>query len=275
MSSVINPATPSAAIYAQPSSAPADQSTAAAWPKRQLSEKQLRIPFFRAALSTMQAAGECRRSLLPRLLYRSASGRKTRTEIYDSLKSAAEPMLARFDLATGVLGWLDGQGNFRLNNQKGIAKDAGLTTSSFNRLISVLTECGYAQKRTAKISVKDKSLGIYLVRTRVLIRLTGLFFRHLGLSLRYGLARKSARKRRLRLLSQIERQRLQAATDELKRKRATAKRQAEHEARQQVNDEYRDLSAERDRQARALEIKMENPQMTSAQIYALIDSQQT
>ncbi len=256
-----------AAIYAKSNHVPDDQSNRK---PRTLSEKQLRLPFFRAALKTMQSVSSCRKTLLPRLLYKSNSGRKTRKEIYEALEKAAEPILVRLDLATGVLGWLDGDGQFRLNNQKGIAADAGLSNSSLNRLINTLVDCGYVQKRSEKISVKDRKHGISLVRTRVFIRLTGLFFRHLGISLRFGIARKHARKRRNQRLSEIQQKNIASALAVASRKRKKQKAKEVFEKRQQVNDDHQNLELNRARQVRWVELKIAYPEATNDEIALLL-----
>lgn len=270
----INTATPKSAIYAQPAVNLSNQRKRR---PRQLSTKQLRLPFFRAALATMQLAGECRKSLLPRLLYRANSGRKTRSEIYEALAAAAEPMLARLDLATGVLGWLDKNGNFRLNNQKGIARDAGLSSSVFNRLIKVLAECGYVHKQVARIGVKDQQHGAHLIRTRVLIRFTSLFFADLGLSLRYGLAKRNARKRRKKALIELERQKLEAAHAELAKMLNIQENQQKFKARERAriesNHKQQEFYIEQKRQVLAAEYKQMHPHMSVDDVYRLVDKE--
>lgn len=160
------------------------------------------MPIFRAALERLSDAAQLQAQFLPRLAHVHRSGRRTRTEVYAALAAAAEPMLARLDLATGVLGWMDDQGHFRLNTQFRIAEDAELAPSVFNRLMKRMVQAGYAVRRTELIRVKDREHGVSLIRTRCLVMFTRIFWRHLGLSLQYGMARKAAIKRRKRLLAE-------------------------------------------------------------------------
>lgn len=271
MSCVItNKAMPQAALYAAPTYRPTEQPFKKA---RKLSPKQLQLPFFQAALSTLKSIKTNKRSLLPRLLYKSDTGRETRSEVYESLSLSAEPILARLDLATGVLGWVDNQGMFRLNNQKGIAKDAGITTSSFNRLITALSECGYIHKRSEKINVKDRQYGTLLVRTRVFIRFTDLFFRHLQLSFKYGLARKSARKRRTKQLNALLVINMQNEASNVRSKQITAKKKEAFKIKQATNDELREQNKARLKAERMHEIACQRPDITPAQMRQILDSE--
>ncbi|SEJ55119.1 hypothetical protein SAMN04244572_04446, partial [Azotobacter beijerinckii] len=163
-------------------------------PSRELTEAQLKLPFFRKALECLKSIPQTRFKLLPRLIRTNGNERITRIEVYHNLAAAAEPILVRLDLATGVLGWLDEAGNFRLNNQKGLAYDAGLRPATLNRLFKLLERAGYLSRRVERIAVREH--GVQLVRTRVMIRFTELFWRHLRLSFAHTLARKAARKKR-------------------------------------------------------------------------------
>lgn len=197
--------------------APLRPSPAYAETRRTLTAKQQALPFLGRALATLQALPEARDQLLPRLR-RARGDRQTRIEVYQALAAISSPMLARYDLATGILGWLEDDGQFCLNSQRRLAHDSGLSPAVLNRLIKRLAAVGYAKRRIELVS--GRSNGEQYVRTRVLIQFTDLFWRHLNLSLAHGMARKAARKRRQRQLHQIQQDHLSRFTArEAKRKK--------------------------------------------------------
>lgn len=249
---------------------------------RRLSAKQLAHPFLAAASNALALIVYKRDQLLPNLRYKANSGRKTRLEVYKALELSSQALLARYDIATGMIGWLDNKGNFRLNTQKGIAKDANLSESAFNRLINILCECKYAQKTTKKVSGKDMTLGVRYVRTESCVRLTALFFRHLNISTYYVRAKKSAVARRGRLLSDIAIHEAQVTSIKIAEQEAIRKRKRTWQSRlaweaeqasRPVHLRARSLEEAKQRSELALKMKNANPAMTSAEIYALIDGQ--
>ncbi len=200
----------------------------------------------------------------------------------------------RFFIATLTLGFLKlsslaisterTTGNFRLNTQKGIAKDANLSESAFNRLINMLCDCKYAQKTTKKVSAKDMSLGVRYVRTESCVRLTSLFFRHLNISTYYVRAKKAAVARRNRLLSDISVQEAQITSRKIAEQEAINKRKRSWQSKlaweaEQANRpahlKARSIEDAKQRSELALKMKQENPSMTSAEIYAVIDGELT
>lgn len=184
---------------------------------RGLTAKQRALPFFARALAALQSLPETRDQLLPRLRHLHGD-RKTRIELYRALAAVASPMLARYDLATGILGWLEEDGRFCLNSQRRLAHDSELSSAVLNRLIKRLASAGYVKRRIELVS--GRSNGEQYVRTRVLIQFTDLFWRHMNLSLVHGMARKAARKRRQRQLHQIQQDHLSRLTArEAKRKK--------------------------------------------------------
>lgn len=265
-----HPASPRAALRVEP----VHSSTKKRKP-RMLSKAQLAIPFFSLAKKALTTISQHKESLLPRLLYKSASGRETRSEIYKAIEASAEPILSRLDVATGVLGWLDSKGTFRLNTQRGIAEDSGLSASSFNRLINAFSEAGYVQKDSEKIRVIDRENGIPLIRTRSLIRFTTLFFRHLNISAPYGRARRYSRKRRKRLLADIRLHEAQVIATQVVQQDNRIRRDKIWNERKSGDAEkttnkltFYELKV---RSELAVKMKYENPAMSSIDIYKAID----
>lgn len=234
--------------------------------RRTLSEKQRRLPFFAQALATLHALPQRRDQLLPRLARLNPSGRRTRIEVYENLAAAAEPILARYDLATGVLGWLDEGGNFRLNSQCRIAADSGLPPACLNRLFKHMDRAGYVVRRLQLVAGREH--GVQFVRTRVLIRFTDLFWRQLGLSLKHALARKAARKRRARRVDAINEARLgRFKQKEAMRKAREMKRPRQSSAPPAPNENY-----QRRRVEVLLQLRASNPTLDAAAINAMADA---
>jgi DNA-binding transcriptional MocR family regulator len=130
----------------------------------------------------------------------------------------AEPLLARLDLATLALGWLDGQtGAFRLNRQRGLAEDTGLSECCVSRTLTALESAGYLRRRVRRIFKHGKH---WVSRWTIHVR--PRFFIDLGLG--HQLAEERTRKKAKRdkvlaaLGMQKSRDRLQAVVDKGQRK---------------------------------------------------------
>lgn len=257
----LNPASPAAGLHAKARPDPGHSAQ-----RRTLSDKQRRLPFFARALERLQAISAQRHQRLPRLAGNNPSGRITRIEVYANLAAAAEPILARLDLATSVLGWLDEHGHFRLNTQRGIARDSELAPACFNRLLKHLEQAGYLVRRLELIPVREH--GEQFVRTRVLIRFADLFWQHLGLSLHHLLARKAARKRRLKQIETLQQTRLRCSTQQ-----ATRRRQKQASQRATTATKAPTPVAElHHRLALILQLRAQNPTLDAATINAMADA---
>jgi hypothetical protein len=177
------------------------------------------------------------------------SGVRTKRQRWDALAKMAEPLLARLDLATLALGWLDSQtGAFRLNRQRGLAEDTGLSECCVSRTLTALEAAGYLRRRVRRIFKHGKHWV-----SRVTIHIRPRFFIDLGLG--HQLAEERTRKKAKRdkvlaaLGMQKSRDRLQAIADQFARKRshlkatqARAKQEAER-AEQQRQDRERARAA--------------------------------
>lgn len=255
----LHPASPTAALRAPPRPDPRHE--------RRLSEAQLRLPFFKKALARLESIAQTRAQLLPRMISTNGGERVTRVEVYNNLATLANPLLARLDLATGVLGWLDEDGNFRLNNQKNLAHDAGLAPACLNRLFKRLEGVGYLIRRIERIAVREH--GIQFVRTRVLIKFTDLFWRHLQLSFPHAMARKTARKRRLRELQVHELARARTASAPLRKSRV--RQQGKRKAGLMPLDDSK-MPEQLRRHDILVRLKIENPTLSAAELNAMADA---
>lgn len=175
---------------------------------RRLTKQQLKNPLLRAAFDRLTRIVELRGKYLRRI--DTVHGdRRTRLEKWVAISQAAEQLLVRLDLAEGVLGYLDvARGRYVLNTQCKLAADAGLSASVLNRLMSTLEKAGYVYRRIERVRLDATDAnGLHLVRTRVLIRFTSLFWSDLGLRYVWERCKKAAVKRRQAELRQVAQQR--------------------------------------------------------------------
>ena len=197
-----------------------------------LTPDQLKNPLIRTAKERLGNIERYRGQYLRRL--DTVNGdRRTRVEVFRAIERATEQMLVRFDLATGVLGYFDQEeGQFVLNTQRGIAEDAGISAPILCRMFKVLDAADYVYRRIERIRLDEKDEnGLHLVRTRMLVRFTKLFWNDLGLRYVYERVQKAAKTRRetqlrewsQRRLAQIERQSLEQYRREVSRTRWQAK----------------------------------------------------
>lgn len=199
---------------------------------RYLTEQQLKNPLIRAAHTRLGNIVTLRGKYLRRL--DTVHGdRRSRVEKFQALARVEEQLLVRLDLATGVLGYIDGDnGRFVLNTQCNIAADAGLSAPVLSRLLATLDDAGYVYRRIERVRLEETDQnGLHLVRTRVLVRFTKQFWADLGLRYVYERVQKAAKKRRdaelrdlgQRRLAEMERHSLELHRREVSRQRWQAK----------------------------------------------------
>ncbi len=176
---------------------------------RRLSPKQLKNPLLKKAHERLTNIVEYRGKYL-RKLDTVNGDRRTRLEKFVGLASVAEQLLVRLDLATGVIGFLDmDTGQFVLNTQRNIANDSNYSEAAFSRLLATLEQAKYVYRRSERVRLEERDEnGLHLVRTRVLIRFTKLFWSDLGLLPTYNRVQNAARKRREAELREIGQRRL-------------------------------------------------------------------
>ncbi|WP_426154279.1 MarR family transcriptional regulator [Pseudomonas sp. DC3000-4b1] len=207
---------------------------------RHLTEQQLKNPLIRTAYHRLGNIVSYRGQYLRRL--DGVHGdRRTRLEKFTAIERVAEQVLVRLDLATGVLGYIDPQnGRYVLNTQRGIAEDAGISAPALCRLLKTLDDAGYVYRRIERVRLdgKDEN-GLHLVRTRVLVRFTKLFWKDLGLAYVFERVQKAAKKRRAVTLEKIGQQRLSELEQhslELQRRERSRQRWQAKEAREAGGD---------------------------------------
>lgn len=202
---------------------------------RNLTEQQLKNPLIRAAHARLGSIVTLRGKYLRRL--DTVHGdRRTRLEKFQAIERVAEQLLVRLDLATGVLGYIDTEnGRFVLNTQCNIAADAGISAPVLSRLLATLDDAGYVYRRIERVRLEETDEnGLHLVRTRVLVRFTKLFWADLGLRYVYERVQKAAKKRRDEELREIGQRRLaemERHSLELHRREASRRRWQAKEAR--------------------------------------------
>lgn len=176
---------------------------------RHLSEQQLKNPLIRSAYERLSNIATYRGRYLRRL-DRVNGDRRSRIEKFVAIEKAAEQILVRLDLATGVLGFLDEEnGRYVLNTQRRIAEDSPISAAVLCRLFQTLDAAGYVYRRIERVRLDEKDdNGMHLVRTRVLVRFTKLFWKDLGLLHVFERVQNSARKRRQVQLAVISQRRL-------------------------------------------------------------------
>ena len=202
---------------------------------RYLTEQQLKNPLIRAAHARLGSIASLRGKYLRRL--DTVHGdRRTRLEKFVAIERVAEQLLIRLDLATGVLGFFDLEnGRFVLNTQRNIAEDSGTSAPVLCRLFKTLDDAGYVYRRIERVRLDEKDeSGLHLVRTRVLVRFTKLFWADLGLRYVYERVQKAAKKRRDAALHEFGQRRLadmERHSKEQHRREASRKRWQDQEAR--------------------------------------------
>ncbi|WP_145156177.1 hypothetical protein [Pseudomonas oryzihabitans] len=197
------------------------------------------------------------------------SGRRVRQEAWDALAAIAEPMLARLDLATMVLGWLDTKtGEFRLNRQRGLAIDAGISEPALSRLLKLLDRAGYTRRKAFRM-FRDGKAWI----TRVLVVIRPRFFIELGLGHLLAKAREKKKARRERVLADFARRAQQSALQDLataQAKRETRRQAAGHERRrQEQQDQHRAQQSAVAQAGDLLAFTQQHPDLSHAEAVAL------
>ena len=221
------PSNPHSALYRAARQMPARRAA-----PRSLSEQQLKNPLIRSAHERLSNLVSFRGTYLRRL--DTVNGdRRTRLEKFVAIERVAEQLLLRLDLATGVLGYIDAaNGRFVLNTQRGISEDSGVSEAVLSRLFATMDSAGYVYRRIERVRLDEvDDNGLHLVRTRVLVRFTKLFWADLGLRYVYERVQNAAKKRRdvelreigQRRLADMERHSLELQRRELSRQRWQAK----------------------------------------------------
>lgn len=250
--------------------APAFAGPAAGRRPRALSEKQREGLLGSAAARVAEEARDRKRRWLRRLDTIHASGCRTKRQRWDALAALVEPMLARVDLATLALGWLDESGAFRLNRQRGLAEDTGLSECRVSRTLSALEAAGYVRRRVRRIYRN----GQHWV-TRVTIHLRPRFFIDLGLGHQLAEARtrkKAQREIKLRdVKARQSREALQELGDAQQRRQSHRQAQAVRAAKVVKIEEARAHDRKRLMAEAFHQLAVDNPEWSPAEMRAELE----
>lgn len=236
---------------------------------RRLTEKQRRT-FLGEAVKRIKAEASDRSGRYLRCLDTiHEGGNRTRAERWQALAAIAEPLLARMDIATGCLGWLDNDGQFRLNRQNGMAEDAGIHPARLCRLLKALQKAQYTLRKIKRLYRNGKRWVC-----RITIYVKPCFFHDLGLGLQHANARTAKAKKYLKKKRQADVTRQQAQLEELGRsqERRMSHRKAEgarEQQRQQMEAQQR-LSKRQSFAGRLMELARAHPGLSHAEYVAMI-----
>lgn len=261
---------PEAAAYAGLGAAPVLAGHAAGRRPRALSAKQSAGLLGSAAGRVAEEARDRKRRWLRRLDAIHASGCRTKQQCWDALSALAGPMLARLDLATLALGWLDESGAFRLNRQRGLAEDSGLHEARVSRTLSALEAARYVRRRVRRIYRNGQRWV-----TRVTIHLRPQFFIDLGLGHELAHARTRKKAQREAQLREVQARVQRASLEELSA--AAARRQSHvhakgvRRARVVKLEEARAIEQRRAIAEAAHQLAVDNPDLSPAQLRALLE----
>lgn len=235
---------------------------------RKLSEKQRRT-FLGEAVKRIQSEAFGRSGrYLRRLDTIHEGGNRSRAERWVALAAVAEPLLARLDIATGCLGWLGDDGQFRLNRQTGMAEDAGIHPARLCRLLKALEKAQYTLRKIKRLYRNGKRWV-----TRVTIYMRPRFFHDLGLGLAHATARTRKAAAYLKKKRQADVVTQQARLDDVahahERRMSHRKAEAHRGELQRRQEAEVRLVTRRSRAAQMMEIAIANPGLSHAEYVAL------
>ncbi|MFG0501123.1 hypothetical protein ACF8GD_00450 [Pseudomonas putida] len=169
----------------------------------------------------------------------NATGCRTYQQRWDALARMMGPMLARLNLATMVLGYLNEKGHFRLNRQRGLAEDSGVAEWTVSRVLTDLEEAKYIRRKFRRIFHNGKQW-----ITRVTINVRPRFFIDLGLGHLLAEARNKAHgewENALKAVKAAQRKHIaKEEADKIMRKQShEAAKRSRYNADQQTKAEYK------------------------------------
>lgn len=244
---------------------------AAGYRPRVLSDKQRRYPIIGLTVNRVREEVKDRsRKYLRRLDTIHLSGSRTHQQCWNAVGALIEPIMARLDLATLCLGWLDKNGEFRLNRQRGLAEDSGLHECRVSRTLKALEAAGYVRRKFRRLYKN----GQHWV-TRVTIHIRTRFFSDLGLG--HLLAQSRQRKKEGRRSKVAETQALKVQQKVVQISDAAIRK--ESHARAQARVRIQRSEAERAEHQRlmmlrtdeALTLRADYPDLTDKQIMAMVN----
>jgi hypothetical protein len=237
---------------------------------RSLSDKQ-RDTFLGTAAARVTAEASTREGRwLRRLDTIHKSGCRTKQQRWNALAAMAEPMLARMDIATLCLGYLDSTGAFRLNRQRGLAHDGGLSECSVSRTLAALETARYVKRKLRRIYYQGRAWV-----TRVTIHIRPQFFIDLGLGHLLADARtkkKATRAKKLRHIgAEQQQQAIQELADKQMRRESHKKAEGARRVREEEQTKVASLATARARAETWTRLIEQNPTASPTALRAMLD----
>lgn len=198
------------------------------------------------------------------------SGYRTNQNRWNALGAIIEPVMARVDIATLILGWLDDRGQFRLNRQRGLAEDSGMTESRVSRTLSLLEQAGYVHRQMTRLYKHGQNWV-----TRVTIRLRVRFFVDLGLGHQLAEARTRSRQRRKKQVAEVQQQlnhqRLNGLLSSHMRRESHNRAQGKRRAQLELVDNAKKVERMRERAAEIHRLATDYPELSRDEICARVN----
>jgi hypothetical protein len=236
-----------------------------------LSEAQKRTFLGEAARRVKVEASERKGKWLRSLDCVHLSGRRVRQEIWSKLSAVAEPMMARVDIATMVLGWMDNDGQFHLNLQNGLAVDAEIHQCSLSRMLKLLEKARYIRREQKRLFHDGKR---WITRTMIILR-TRLFI-ELGLAHQLKQARERKKEKRRLKLKEIQRREQQKALQQAEATVAKQARRRAFQTRERIATENQQqeqqIEFNRRRAELAVQLNQQNPSLTGSALTQAVDA---
>lgn len=235
---------------------------------RRLTDKQRRTFLGEAVKRIQSEAFDRSGRYLRRLDTIHEGGNRSRAERWLALAAVAEPLLARLDIATGCLGWLGDDGQFRLNRQTGMAEDAEIHPARLCRLLKALEKAQYTLRKIKRLYRNGKRWV-----TRITIYIRPRFFHDLGLGLAHATARTRKAAAYLKKKRQADAVTQQARLDDVAR--AHERRMSHRKAVSAMDERERRAESEarlltrRSHAAQMLQITLDNPGLSHDEYLAL------
>lgn len=236
---------------------------------RALSDKQRRYPIIGQTVERVREEVKYRkRKYLRRLDTIHLSGSRTHQQTWTAVGSLIEPIMARLDLSTLCLGWMDKDGVFRLNRQRGLAEDSGLTECRVSRTLAALEAARYIRRKFHKLYKNGQWV------TRVTIRILPRFFIDLGLGHLLSQARKCKQEARREKMAKTQatqaQEKVVQISDAAIRKESHIKAQARGRIQRSEAERAEMQRMQRLRSEEAFNLRADYPELTDQQIIALV-----
>ncbi|SER49009.1 MULTISPECIES: hypothetical protein [Pseudomonas] len=230
-----------------------------------LSEKQAKTFLGTAVERVKTEARERHGKWLRRFDCLHLSGRRTRQERWNSFAAIMGPALARVDLATMVLGYVNDNGEFRLNRQRGLSEDSGISESAVSRVLSSLEEAQYIRRKQRRLFHNGQR---WITRTMIILR--PRLFIDLGLAHQLAQARTRKKEKRRLQLAEFARRKLQqvrqiAANSQAKQARRRSFQARERLAEELLQNEQR-VQANRNIAALICTLHEQNPHLSDDEV---------